>query len=155
MTGRARLWRCAKCRRGFANRNQPHACGRYTLAHHFQGKPPAIRALFDEIVAALRAIGPVRILPEKTRIAFQVRMSFAQVTPRQRWLDGHVVLARRLDHPRFRRIETFSPRNHLHAFRITEGAELDAEFRAWLAEAYLVGDQQHRSPGRRKRDRRV
>ena len=40
-------------------------------------------------------IGPVRIVPEKTRIAFQVRMSFAQVTPKLKLLDGHVVLARR------------------------------------------------------------
>jgi Domain of unknown function (DUF5655) len=88
----------------------------------------------------------VRILPEKTRIAFQVRMSFAQVTPRQRWLDGHVVLARRLDHPRFRHVQTFSPRNHLHAFRLVELSDIDTDFRAWMAEAYLVGDQQHLMP---------
>ena len=113
------------------------------MAHHFRGKPPAIRALFNQFAAAVRALGPVRILPEKTRIAFQVRMSFAQVTPRQRWLDGHVVLARRLDHPRFLKIETFSPRNHLHAFRIAQANEIDEVFRGWLAEAYLVGDQQH------------
>ena len=149
MPERRPLWECPKCKRQFANRNQSHACGRYTLAHHFRGKPPAIRALFDAVVATLRTIGPVRIIPEKTRIAFQVRMSFAQVTPRHGWLDGHVVLARRLEHPRFRRIETFSPRNHLHAFRLTRPADIDAEFRAWLAEAYMVGEQQHlKSSGR-------
>ena len=137
------LWRCQKCGRRFANRHQSHACGRYTLAYHFRGKPPAIRTLFNQVAAAVRAIGPVRILPEKTRIAFQVRMSFAQITPRQRWLDGHVVLARRLEHPRFLEIETFSPRNHLHVFRITDSSEIDDVFRGWLAEAYLVGDQQH------------
>lgn len=143
MTKQPPLWVCPKCGRPFANRNQSHACGRYTLAGHFRGKPPAIRALFDEFVAALRAIGPVRILPEKTRIAFQVRMSFAQVTPRRASLDGHVILGRRLEHPRFRRIETFSPRNHLHAFRLAQLSDIDAEFRACLAEAYLVGRQQH------------
>jgi hypothetical protein len=140
---RAPLWRCPKCRRGFANRNQSHACGRHTLAHHFKGKPPAIRVLYDKVVSAIRAIGPVRVLPEKTRIAFQVRMSFAQVTPRQAWLDGHVVLARRLDSPRFRKVETFSPRNHLHAFRLHQPSDVDAEFRAWLAESYRVGEQKH------------
>jgi hypothetical protein len=138
-----RMWRCSKCRRAFANRNQSHACGRYTLAHHFTGKPPAIRALFNQVVSAVRANGPVRILPEKTRIAFQVRMSFAQVTPRRAWLDGHVVLARRLDHPRFRSIQTFSPRNHLHVFRLCAPEDIDADCRAWLAEAYLVGKQEH------------
>ena len=95
------------------------------------------------MVAALREIGPVRVLPEKTRIAFQVRMSFAQVTPRQNWLDGHVVLARRLEHPRFRQVRTFSSRNHMHVFRLTRLDEVDAEFRGWLREAYQVGEQRH------------
>ena len=139
------LWRCPECGREFANRNQSHACGRYDLEHHFCGKPPAIRALFDDVVAALCDLGPMRVLPEKTRIAFQVRMSFAQVTPKARWLDGHVVLARRLEHPRFRRIETISPRNHVHSFRITSPREIDAEFKAWLVEAYQVGEQRHLS----------
>jgi hypothetical protein len=143
VSNRPRLWRCPDCQRAFANRNQSHSCGRYTLDHHFRGKPTAIKALFKEVVAAIRAIGPVRVLPEKTRIAFQVRMSFAQVTPRRHWLDGHVVLARRLEHPRFRSIQTFSPRNHLHTFRIAQAADIDEDFRGWLREAYLVGDQQH------------
>src|SRR5215831_5902405 len=137
------LWRCKKCGRYFANRNQSHACGRHDLAHHFTGKRPEIRALFDRVVEAIRAIGPVRVLPEKTRIAFQVRMSFAQVTPRANWLDGHVVLARRLEHSRFRDVQTISPRNHVHTFRLTTPADVDAQFRAWLAEAYAVGEQRH------------
>jgi len=108
MTNRAPLWVCPGCGRSFANRNQSHACGRYDLEHHFQNKPPAIRALYDRFASAVASIGPVTVLPEKTRIAFQVRMSFAQVTPRRQWLDGHVVLARRRHHPRFRRIDTIS-----------------------------------------------
>jgi hypothetical protein len=72
-----------------------------------------------------------------------VRMSFAVVMPRARWLDGHVVLARRLPSCRFRRIETFSPRNHLHAFRLTQLSDIDEEFVDWLREAYRVGEQRH------------
>jgi hypothetical protein len=70
-------------------------------------------------------------------------MSFAALTVRARWVDGHVVLARRLDSPRFRRIETFSPRNHLHAFRLESAAEVDDQVADWLAEAYAVGMQRH------------
>jgi len=148
MTARPPLWKCRDCGRVFANRNQSHSCGRHDLKHHFEGKPPEIRALFDQVVATLKTIGPVRVLPEKTRIAFQVRMSFAQVTPRSKWLDGHVVLARRLESPRFRSVQTFSPRNHLHVFRIARPEEIDEEFRAWLAEAYKVGCQEHLKPPR-------
>ena len=137
------LWRCPECGRRFANRNQSHACGRYTLASHFRGKPAALRAIFDQLLALARRNGPVTVLPEKTRIAFQVRMSFAAFVIRKNWVDGHVVLARRLEHPRFRRIETFSPRNHLHAFRFQSVEEVDNEVAAWLAEAYQVGEQRH------------
>ena len=148
-TARLPLWTCPRCQRRFANRNQSHACGRYDLAHHFRGKDPAVRVLYDAVRRAVAACGPVTILPEKTRIAFQVRMSFAQVTPRKHWLDGHVVLARRLPHPRFRRIDTISPRNHVHHFRVVSPAEVNADFCAWLREAYAVGAQAHlrRKPG--------
>jgi hypothetical protein len=70
-------------------------------------------------------------------------MSFAAFTPRRHWLDGHVVLARRVDHRRFRRVEEYSPRNVLHAFRLLGPQDLDADVRSWLAEAYLVGCQDH------------
>jgi uncharacterized protein DUF5655 len=148
-SNRASLWTCPRCKRRFANRNQTHSCGRHDLAHHFRGKDRSIRVLFDTIRRAIAACGPVIVLPEKTRIAFQVRMSFAQVTPRRRWIDGHVVLARRLPHPRFRRIETFSPRNHVHHFRVVTPGEVDADFCSWVREAYQVGAQEHLEPRRR------
>src|SRR5205814_6025060 len=86
----ARLWRCPKCRRQFANRNQSHACGRYTLASHLAGKPRTVRAIFDKLLAVAKKSGPVTVLPEKTRIAVQVRMSFAAFVMRRTWVDGHV-----------------------------------------------------------------
>jgi hypothetical protein len=138
-----RLWRCPKCHRRFANRNQTHTCAPLDLAHHFIGKPALIRTLYDAVVERVRRCGPVIVLPEKSRIAFQVRMSFAQVTLRRQWLDGHVVLARRLEHPRFRRVETFSPRNHVHHFRLQALADVDDVFEGWLREAYSVGEQRH------------
>ncbi|HKV50695.1 MAG TPA: DUF5655 domain-containing protein [Gemmatimonadaceae bacterium] len=142
------LWRCPRCDRAFANRNQTHTCAALrSVNSHFRGKPPEIRALFDSVVTFLRTLGPVRVLPEKTRIALQVRMSFAQLTPRRQWLDGHVVMARRVESPRFRRVDTISPRNHVHAFRLTRSDDIDDEFRAWLAEAYAVGQQRHLERG--------
>jgi len=138
-----KLWRCPDCKRQFANRNQSHACGRYTLASHFEGKPENVRAIFDKLHRVAELNGPVTVLPEKTRIAFQVRMSFAAFVIRRNWVDGHVVLARRFEHPRFRRIETFSPRNHLHAFRFENADDVDDDIAAWLAEPYRVGQQRH------------
>jgi len=113
------------------------------LQSHFTGKSEHVSKLFDALVAMIKKCGPVKVLPEKTRIAFQVRMSFIAVQVRRNYLIGHFVFARRLENPRFTRVETFSPRNHLHAFRLNSMAELDDEFAAWVREAYAVGEQKH------------
>ena len=130
------MWTCPRCGRSFANRNQSHACGPLDLDRHLAGRDPEVVAIFGRLVE----------LAERTRIALQARMSFAAFTLRRRWVDGHVVLARRLEHPRFRRVETFSPRNHLHQFRLERLEEVDGEVAAWLAEAYRVGEQRHLRP---------
>ncbi|HEX8365347.1 MAG TPA: DUF5655 domain-containing protein [Allosphingosinicella sp.] len=137
------LWICPACARSFANANQSHACGRYELEPHFEGKPAEIRALFDAFVALLETIGPFETLPQKTRIAFHVRMSFAQLTPKRRWIDGHFVLAAPTPRPFVRKIETISPRNHVHHFRLEQEADLDEDFVALLRAAYAVGEQRH------------
>jgi hypothetical protein len=138
------LWLCPRCARTFANRNQAHACAPLgSLDRHFAHATPAVRATFDAVLTAISALGPVEVLAEKTRIALHVRMSFAALVPRRNWLNGHLVLARRIDSPRFSRIETVSQRNVVHNFRLLCPGEVDDEFAAWLAEAYAVGAQQH------------
>jgi hypothetical protein len=137
------LWTCPKCSRRFANRNQFHFCSNRTLDEHFAGREPAVVATFERLLAAAQKSGPVTVLPEKTRIAFQVRMSFAAFNLRKRWVDGHVVLARRLESPRFRRIDVISPRNQVHVFRLHDPSEVDDEVARWLAEAYSVGEQRY------------
>ena len=137
------LWTCPACSRSFANANQSHACGRHDLEPHFEGKRPEIRRLFEAFVARLEDIGPFEMLPQKTRIAFHVRMSFAQLTPKRGWIDGHLVLAEPTPGPSVRRIETISPRNHVHHFRLASEADLDPDFLALLRAAYAVGEQRH------------
>jgi Domain of unknown function (DUF5655) len=146
MAGRSErpLWRCPACKRDFANPNQSHACGRHDLEGHFAGKDPIVRAIYDAFLTMLEENGPITVLPEKTRIAFHTRMSFAQLTVRRRWVLGHFVLARRAEDPLFTRVESFSPRNHLHAFRLNGPGDVET-LRPYAAEAYAVGRQEHLS----------
>lgn len=144
------LWTCPTCGRTFANTNQTHTCAPLgDLDTHFARSAPAVRATFDRVLAVLTAAGPFEVLPQRTRIALHARMSFAAFTPRSGWLDGHLVLARTIESARFRRVETFSPRNVLHAFRLTSPDEIDPQFQGWLVEAYDVGQQRHLRPGGR------
>lgn len=139
------LWSCPLCGRTFAARGQVHACVPLgELDAHFTGSDPVVRAVFDAVLAVVSACGPVEVLPEKTRIALHVRMSFAAFMPRRRWLDGHLVLARQIASPRFPRVQVFSEHNVLHGLRLRSPAEVDGELSGWLREAYAVGEQQHR-----------
>jgi hypothetical protein len=137
------LWLCERCNRTFANRNQTHTCGRGDLDAHFARCEPHVRELFDAFVERLRALGPFEILPEKTRIAFHVRMSFAVLATRRAHLVGHLVLAQRVEDPRFTKIESLSARNHVHSFRISTLPDVE-RIVPFLSAAYAVGGQKHR-----------
>ncbi|HEX5190172.1 MAG TPA: DUF5655 domain-containing protein [Streptosporangiaceae bacterium] len=139
-------WTCPRCGRSFASRNQTHTCARLgELDRHFAGCDPTVRETFDRVLAAAQSLGQVQVLPEKTRIALHARMSFAAFVPRRHWLAGHLILARQIRSPRFSKVESYSPRNVLHEFRLGAPDEVDDQFMTWLAEAYQVGIQRHLS----------
>jgi Domain of unknown function (DUF5655) len=138
-----RLWSCAKCGRQFANKNQRHFCSDVRLKSHFEGKPPETRRLYNAFLTAVRLHGPVLVLPEKTRIAFQVRMSFAALMTRRGYLRGHLVLAERRENACFLKIETISPRNHVHSFELRDVRQLAGDLEGYIGEAYRVGCQEH------------
>ena len=138
------LWQCPKCERTFANANQSHTCRKLGhLDDHFAKRPPELRALFDALANAVHACGPAEVLSEKTRIAFHRRMSFISVYPRRDHLILGIVLAQRVEHPRFDSVQTFSPRNHLHNLRLRAIDEIDDDVRTWIRAAYDVGEQRH------------
>jgi hypothetical protein len=126
-----------------------HSCRRDTIAEHFRGKDPRVRALYRRFAALVRRCGPVTVYAQKSRIVFQTRARFAGVAPRKRWLDAAVWLKRRVESPRFYGIESVTPRDHVHRFRIESPGDFDRELRELLREAYAVGCQRA-APGARR-----
>jgi hypothetical protein len=144
------LWRCPRCGARFTSANQRHSCGVFELDALFAKSEPVVRRIYARFVALAREFGPVTEIPQKSRIALQVRMRFAAVVPQKSALKGHLVLAERHESPRFARIDTYSPRCHAHVFRLTSEDELDRSFRALIGKAYAVGRQDHLArPGAR------
>jgi len=142
------MWRCPDCSRSFASAGQVHSCRQLgSLDDHLADVEQNVRATFERFSAEVEALGPVEVLAQKTRIAFHARMTFAVLVPRRRWMNGHLVLARRLDGPPFNRITTYSPRNHVHEFRLAGPGDIDEFLRARIAEAYEVGMQRHHERG--------
>ena len=122
----APLWTCPVCGQSFVSRNMPHSCLLVDLDEFFAGS--ALRDLFELYVAAGRENGPVTVNVTKSRITLQVRMRFAAVQrPRSPRLS----------------VEYLPPCYHVHKLRLAAPADVDAELREWLAEAYQVGAQAH------------
>ena len=135
------LWRCPKCGKYFVTRNLWHACARHSLDEHFARRNPKLRLLFDALVGLLKRNGPLRVNPDKTRIALQVRMRFGGVHVRRDLLDLSFLLPYRRDHPRINRVVAFAPNAIDHHLEIRSPADLDPELASWLREAYAIGAQ--------------
>jgi hypothetical protein len=73
------MWKCPKCSRQFANRNQEHSCGKYTVEDFLMGKGPEAESLYRAFEKLVLGLGPVLLAPAKTRVGFQARMIFAAV----------------------------------------------------------------------------
>ena len=137
------LWTCLNCGNEFVNKNQYHSCKRYTLDELFAGKPESIRRLFDRFREMVEACGTVKVLPYRNKVGFMVRVRFAGVVPKSRWMDAGLWLPRRVDDPRFLKVETITPTVHVHLLRVAEASQLDEQVAGWIREAYAVGCQEH------------
>jgi Domain of unknown function (DUF5655) len=129
------LWTCPRCRRQFANRNQAHSCGQFTVEQLLDGKPQKIGELYARLDDLIRRCGDVVVAPTKTRVLFKVRTVFASVAVSKNWLDVLFILSRRLNHCRIKRAQEEYP-GIVHFLRIENEDDLDADFTNWLQEAY-------------------
>jgi len=136
---RGRLWECPACGKTYPRRGQSHACVVVTLDEHFRDRPRA-RAIFEVFRGAVERVGgPVRLSIARTRIGFIAGgITFASVTPRKERLRAGIVLPRRIDSPRFARVEHFPPW-WLHTLDVRDVAEIDAEVERWLRESAAAG----------------
>ena len=135
------LWRCPECGERFVTKNLWHSCGKYTLEELFARSEPHVLPLFKKFAKMVRACGPVRMIPQKTRVAFQVRVRFAGAYPRKSYFLGAIALPYRSADPRFVKIENYAPHFQGHFFRVDSEADLDQQVQSWLHESYQVGAQ--------------
>ena len=137
------LWTCPECGHRFVTRNMWHSCSNYPLEHHFEGSSPIVRQTFDRFVNVIESVGPVAVIPQKTRIAIQVKVRFAGCVVRKRWLLANLWLTRRVDHPTLRRTTEFGPESFGHQFRLDSPDDIDQSFQDLVRESYRVGLREH------------
>jgi hypothetical protein len=135
------LWKCPKCGQRFVGKNMWHSCGKFTLEALFAKSDPVVMKLFRKFARMVRACGQVRMIPQKTRVAFQARVRFAGAVPRKKYLLCSIGLSERTENPRFTKIETYLRNFHGHTFRVDTLDDLDSEVSQWLTKAYELGQQ--------------
>lgn len=139
--GQRPLWKCPKCGERFVTANIWHSCGRFSLKQLFANCEPHVRRIYLKLARMVRACGPVRVIPQKTRLVFVTRVRFVGVYPRKRFLEIGIELPKRNPDPRFHKIETYTRRMHGHYLRIEHESQLDAQVQHWLRCSYMVGKQ--------------
>lgn len=129
-------WVCPSCRRQFAHRNQSHDCApAMALEDYFATGPAHERPIFEAVVAGLREVGPIHVEPVSVGIFLKRFRSFAELRPRDRWVNVSFSVPYPIEHERIRSTMKSAGRTY-YVVRLHSAADVDGQLLGWLADAY-------------------
>jgi hypothetical protein len=111
-----------------------------SIDEFFAGSPERERPIFEAVRAHLDDLGPVVVEPVSVGILFKAGPVFAELRPRKRWVALSFTLpVKQASHRLARKVipTSASQQRWYHVVNLTEAAQVDAEIRDWLTEAYL------------------
>lgn len=112
----------------------------HTVAEHFERSEPHVQAVYDKIVKAARACGPVGEDPKKTSIHLTRRTAFAGVATRKSAIILTLKAALDIEHARIIKHEQASAnRWHLNV-KLEHPRDVDATVVAWITQAYGLAE---------------
>ncbi len=139
------LWSCPKCGRKLVGRNMAHSCSSATVERFLRRAGKRERALYARFERMIAACGPYHVSPAKTRVAFQARVRFANVTALgPRGMRCNFALPHPLASARFVKVEEIVPGWWVHHLHVTALAQLDRELQGWLRRSYRAMGMQER-----------
>jgi hypothetical protein len=107
-----------------------------------------LRKTYRAYLGLARALGPVHVYAQKTRIVFQRDVRFAGVIVRKGYLEGGMWLTRPIEHRTLLRRLVANARDIVHYFRLETPEDVDGELAALMAEAFAIGGREHLRKGR-------
>lgn len=112
------------------------SCGRFTIQALFARSDAKALGLARKLIAAVKALGDVQVVPQKTRLVFVARVRFAGLVPRRDHVVATFALQRELKNSRIERVIDYGPRWQAHQIRIRSIEDIDPILRSWLEESY-------------------
>jgi hypothetical protein len=108
------------------------------IDNHFEGRTPAVRAIYDRLLRISRRFGPVEEEAKKTSIHLVRKSAFAGVATRKDALILTIKSTADIASDRITKHEQASAsRWHLEV-RLRDPKEVDAQLEQWLAAAYEI-----------------
>lgn len=108
-----------------------------SLEEYFSTGPDHERPIAEAVIGHLQTLGPLHVEPVSVGIFLKRAQTFAQLSPRDRWVALSFSLPQRVHHDRItRKIIQYHGRYH-HVANLRTPADLDDQIRSWLTEAYL------------------
>jgi hypothetical protein len=112
----------------------------HTVDALFAKSTPAVRATYEAILKASRALGKVVVEPKKTSIHLVRSSAFAGIATRKDAVILTVKAAGAIRSPRVHRSERTSANRWHVEFRLESPSEVDRDVRAWLKDAYDLAE---------------
>jgi len=108
----------------------------FSVDSHFDGRSPAVREIYNAIVAASQKFGEIAEDPKKTSIHLNNKTAFAGIATRREFLILTIKSDRDIKSVRiFKREQTSANRWH-HEIKLHNVKDVNAELKSWLKEAY-------------------
>jgi hypothetical protein len=106
-----------------------------TVDQHFSNRAPAVRDIYNRLLAMVSGVGSVRVEPKKTSIHLCRRTAFAGIATRK---DALILTLKSATDIRSRRIykreQVSTNRWHLE-LKLQDAKEVDAELQEWVERA--------------------
>jgi hypothetical protein len=107
-----------------------------SVANHFAGRSPAVRQIYDRLLAVAATFGPFDEDPKKTSIHLNRKTAFAGVMTRKDSLILTLKSAQDIKSPRVSKHEQASARRWHLEVKLQDPGEVDPELVGWLQEGY-------------------
>lgn len=137
-----KLWKCPKCGRDFAKKNQWHSCLSISVDQHFRRVDPVLRKTYDSLIGRLKEFGPLRVDAVKSSINLVSTYHFGAVSVRRDSIRLGFILDQEIEDERIIRIERVSPKRVGHSVKLNSPGDVDDQLMEWLSRAYYLQARQ-------------
>ena len=101
--------------------------------------------MYQQYLKLVRGIGPITVIPQKSRIIFMTRIRFAGGTPRKSYFDAGFLFPRPLSSPRIQWGMKYYDRCYGYRVHLCSPRDPNAQLRRWQRIAHRVGQQEYLS----------